>query len=118
MKYKATKKQLKDNYYRIIGIGYCNAQYLLNYEQPESYCASDLYGWSCDNYNIDGVLISTGYNYINSKNIKHIDYDTLKAYEDKAAAVCNGNYDIDYKVKREIVKTILKQFINECIDNA
>ena len=109
MKYQATKKQIKDNYYRILGIGYCNAQYLLNYETPESYCAG-VYGWSCDNYNIEGILISTGYNYINNKNMKQCDYDTLKAYEDKACEIACDN-SIDYKIKRDMIRSLLIEMI-------
>ena len=110
MKYQATKKTIKDNYYRILGIGYCNAPYLLNYETPESYCAG-VYGWSCDNYNIEGVLISTGYNYINNKNMKHIDYDTLMTYENKAREICNSNYSLDWKVKKDMVRSLLIEML-------
>ena len=109
MKYQATKEQIKDNYYRILGISYCNAQYLLNYEQPESYCAG-VYGWSCDNYNIDGILISTGYNYINNKNMKHVDYDTLKSYEDQACNICS-DHSLDYKVRKDMVRSLLNELL-------
>ena len=112
MKYQTTKKQIKDNYYRILGIGYCKAQYLLNYETPESYCAG-VYGWSCDNYNIDGILISTGYSYINNKNMKNIDYETLKSYDDKACEIA-CNTDIDYKIKRDMIRSLLIEMI-ECL---
>ena len=77
-KIKTTKRSMKENYY-IIGIGYCQAQALLNYRDPVAYSAGSN-GWQCDYYDIDGVIISTGYDYINNKNTSY-NYETLKEYE-------------------------------------
>ena len=71
MKFKATKKAMKDNYYYIIGIGYCDAQYLLQDEKPIAYSAG-VYGWQCDYYDVDGVLISTGYNIKQQKHLRRV----------------------------------------------
>ena len=81
-KIKATKKEMKQNY-KILGVGYCDLQYLLSYQKPVAYSSSRMYGWLCDYYNINGVIISTGYNYIDTKNMKD-DYSLVKEYEQKA----------------------------------
>lgn len=100
MKLKATKKQMKDNFYRIISIGYCDAQYLLKYEKPFAYSAG-IYGWACDYYDIDGVLISTGYSTIGNKNTKD-NYKIIEEYEKKASKLDN----------KEKNRQLLKELIN------
>lgn len=111
MKYHTTKKEINNGYYYIIGISYCNAQNLLNYKNAESYCAG-VYGWSCDNYNVNNTCISTGYNYINNKNTKY-EYELLKEYDLKAESIiCDSS--IPYNQKADIVNDILVQFIELC----
>lgn len=101
-KIKATKVEMRKNY-RIASIGYCDAQYLLNYKSPFAYtCGTN--GWTADYYDIEGVLISTGYDPIASKNTK-CSYETVRKY-DKLAQ--------EAKTKEEIDK-LLKQFIAEII---
>ena len=112
MKLKTTKREIKENSYYIIGIGYCGAQYLLQYTEPFAYSAG-VYGWSCDYYNIDGVIISTGYSYIDNKNSKS-NYDLLRKYEKKAEKIVY-NYDISHKVKKNKLNKLLKAFINEVV---
>ena len=80
-KIKASKKEMRDNY-RILSIGYCDAQSLLCYENPVAYSAG-VYGWSCDYYEVDGVIISTGYSPLNNKHMKD-DYKLIREYESKA----------------------------------
>lgn len=67
MKHKTTMREIRDNFHRIIAIGYCDAQALLHFEDANSYCAG-VYGWNCDNYYIDNVAISTGYRPVGAKN--------------------------------------------------
>lgn len=94
MKLKASKREIKENSYRILSVGYCDAQYLLRACEPFSYCCG-VYGWSCDNYEINNgkhrLIISTGYAPIESQNIsKDIlkrKYDIVKKYEDKARKI-------------------------------
>ena len=111
MKYKATKKELTNGYYRIIGIGYCQAWYLLDYEKCESYCSGST-GWSCDNYDIDGVLISTGYNYISNKNTSY-DYEKLRGYNQKAEEI-RSNYHMKWEDQKEQIRKLLNEFIESC----
>jgi hypothetical protein len=87
-KIKATKKEMSRNY-KILGVGYCDMQYLLQYQKPIAYSCGIL-GWSCDYYNINGIIISTGYSYIASKNMKD-DYNLIKEYDKKAKELNTAN---------------------------
>ena len=109
MKYKTSKKNMKESYNKIIKIGYCDAQYLLQYEEPTAY-STRAEGWACDYYDVDNVLISTGYAPIESKNTK-IDYETIRKYENEARSIINNNDN--YEDKRIKVKELLKEFIHE-----
>ena len=108
-KIKASKSEIKDNYY-IISSGYCSMQYLLRYESPVAY-SSGVYGWSCDYYDINGVVISTGYSPINSKNT-NASYELIKKYELKASKIEN-DYTTDYKVRQKKIKRLLLKLIQE-----
>lgn len=122
MKLKASKKTIKENSFRILSVGYCDAQYLLRAEEPFSYCCGS-YGWSCDNYELNNgkhrLLISTGYSPIESQNIdKNIlknKYEIVKKYEDKARKInctVSGWDNIKKKLDR-----LVNQFIEEICDN-
>jgi hypothetical protein len=108
MKFKATKKQMRDNYARIISIGYCGAQSLLRYEREMAY-SSGSNGWACDYYEIDGVLISTGYAPLADKNARH-DYDLLESYESRARAIVS-NYSKSYEEQKAAVQALLREFV-------
>jgi len=112
-KIKATKREMKENYY-IIGIGYCKAQYLLNNETPIAY-SSGVYGWSCDYYLIDNVIISTGYSYLDNQNTNY-DYKKLRKLDEKARAILHDN-SIDYEVARKKVKRMLRTFVKNAKDS-
>jgi len=109
-KLKVTKSDIKNNHY-IIGISYCDAQYLLNYQNDFAY-SSGVYGWSCDYYDIDDVIISTGYSYINNKNTSY-SYETLKDYNLKAEKIVH-DYNIPYEEKKSQVNQLLSEFIKSC----
>jgi len=100
MKLKASKKTIKDGYYKILSIGYCDAQYLLSEENPFAY-SSGSYGWACDYYDIDGVCISTGYSPI-SKNTDKIDYKLLREYDEIAS-----------KTERKDRSALLREFLKK-----
>ena len=111
-KIKATKKDMRDNYF-IIGFGYCQADWLLNYEKPIAY-SSGVYGWECDYYDIEGVFISTGYSPLSDKNTL-ASYKMIKSYNDKAnLIISNGG---NYEQKRDAVKLLLIEFVREAKRN-
>ena len=83
MKFKTTKKAIRENYFSILSIGYCAAQNLLYYENPIAYSAG-VYGWACDYYYIDNVLISTGYSPIQSKGT-NASYELITELDKKAS---------------------------------
>lgn len=107
VKLKTTKKIMKENYYRIISIGYCEADYLLNYNAPFAY-SSGSYGWACDYYDINGTLISTGYAPIGSKNI-NLSYDTISEYNKKAMKIVHS--DMKHEQKKAKIGNLLNELI-------
>ena len=111
-KIKTTKKAMKNSYNQIISIGYCDAQFLLKFEEPIAYSTRSE-GWACDYYDIDGILISTGYAPLDDRNAKH-DYDLIREYDQKARDIIY-NYDKGYEEQREEVTQLLRQFVNEVI---
>lgn len=107
MKCKVTKKQVQKNYSKIIGIGYCDAQYLLEYvNRPFAYSAG-VYGWQCDYYEFDNICISTCYSYIRGL---EYDYSILRNYEKKAQKIA-CDFDLDYPKKVKKLNALLKKFI-------
>jgi hypothetical protein len=82
MKYKTTAKALKNGYYKIISVGYCDLQSLLSYQKPVAY-SSGVYGWNFDVYEVNGVAIVTGYRGMPEKNSK-TSYELIKEYEDRS----------------------------------
>lgn len=105
MKYKTTRKTIKERYDKIIEIGFCNAQYLLKYETPFAY-STRIEGWACDYYNIGGVCVSTGYAPIGNK----IDYEILKGYEQRARDIIL-NINLDTETKKQKVNELLNKLI-------
>jgi len=107
VKFKATKKLMNQNYYRVMSVGYCHAQHLLWYEEPIAY-STRAKGWACDYYDVDGVLISTGYAPLSSKNT-HASYDLVRQYDDMALYYV----ETDSYIKRMQVKALLREFISK-----
>jgi len=112
-----TKKVIKHNFY-ILGIPYCKAQHLLYYKKAFSYCTG-VYGWSCDNYYIETdkhneVIISTGYQYINSKNMLKDNY-ILDRHEETARGIVL-NHDLTHEQKSVLLNKLLNDMINKFID--
>lgn len=114
MKFKTTKKAMRDNYNNILSVGYCSMQYLLKYQEPIAYSAGTN-GWACDYYIIDNVLISEGYSPLNNKNTTY-DYDTLNKYESMAREVVY-NYELSWEEQKELVNELLYKYIGEVSNN-
>lgn len=106
MKSKTTKKAIKENYRKIIYVGYAELQQLLKCTEPIAYTAG-VYGWNADIYTIDGVAIVTGYRPFG--NIK-ADYDICEKYENEANQIMQSVYNY------EECKTALNNLINEFIE--
>lgn len=117
-KIRSTKKEVKEASYRVLAIGYCDAQYLLKGESPVCYCGG-YYGWSCDNYDMQhlgyNLTISTGYSPISDQNIsKKViakKYDIIKKYEEKAKKI-NSSCGDWKAIKRKLEKNLIN-FIKE-----
>lgn len=105
MKLRATRKEMSQ-YHRIVQIGYCDAQYLLKYRSPFAYSAG-VYGWNGDYYDVDGVLIATGYRSLpDSKNTK-CDYKLVREYEARAERA--GSMEAVEAILKEFITTITKE---------
>lgn len=107
MKTKVTKKEIRETGCKILKIGYCNAQYLLNYQTPFAYSAWRE-GWACDYYQIDDVIISTGYFPIG----KPIDYSLVREYEEKAHKIY---LNCTRENQKEKLDFLLSEFIQRAI---
>ena len=108
MKLRATKKEMREGYYYIFSVGYCNMQSLLRERQPFAY-SSGAYGWACDYYDIDGVLISTGYAPLSNKNMIE-DYDLMREYENKALKI--DELCLQGEERKEKKAALLKEMLN------
>lgn len=107
MKFKATKKEMRQSGRDILKIGYCNAQFLLRGFDPVAYSARRE-GWACDYYDINGVYISTGYDPIG----KAVDYEMLREYENKARKIwCD--YSRNYEDQAAAVEGLLFEMIEK-----
>ena len=107
LKLKATKKTMRDGYRKIISIGYCDAEAILNYQNPIAY-STRVEGWACDYYDVNGVLLSTGYSPLSNKNTKD-GYKVIREYNAKAREIIRSN--IDYEAKKEQVNKILLEMV-------
>ena len=111
-KIKVTKKSIREKYPKIIRVGYCNIAYLLRYKKPFAY-SSGINGWSCDYYNIDGVIISTGYNPIG--NIES-NYKVMEIYNGYAKTYVSKNeFKEQYEKMENYLIYLLHDFITKTI---
>lgn len=102
-----TKKSIRESSEKVLKVGYCQLQHLLNYKNRFAY-SSGVYGWACDYYLIDGVIISTGYNPIGGS----INYDIIKEYNSKAEKIIY-DYSMTYEQRLEKVDQLISEFIQE-----
>ena len=76
MKIKTTQKAIKENYFYILSLGYCEGERLFHYFEPTFYIGNNN-GWLCDVYTFrrgyNCFAVSTGYGYIkhNEKNVEY-----------------------------------------------
>ena len=106
MKLKTTNKEIRANFYKVLSIGYCDAQYLLNYKNPFAYTCGT-YGWNADFYEIGNFCISTGYRPIG----EDVDYILLQDLENQARNICL-NYELNSETKEKQIDELLNKLIN------
>ena len=116
MKLQTTKTNIKNNFYTVLTVGYCELQYLLNYSNAFAYSAG-VYGWNCDFYvpstNYNGVCLATGYN-TDRLGGKRVSYELIKEYEQKARELL-----LDYNTqinKREALNILIDEFIKKALE--
>ena len=106
MKLHTTQKAIRAAYPHVIRVSYCAAQHLLTYQAPFAYNAG-VYGWNCDYYNINGIIICTGYR----PHGNNVDYNIVNKWDKKAESVYNTVRD--YDDRRNIINDYLKEFLQE-----
>ena len=112
MSIKVTRKELNETF-NCIGCGYCEAQYLLNYENPIFYNCG-MYGWNFSGYilrhSITGktLCLTTGYRNIINNDIVKNDYEIISKYNKLAEKRFST---APYPEREE-----LQQLINDLID--
>ena len=107
MKLQTTNKQIKSNFYKIVKIGYCEAQYLLAYKKPFAYTCG-VYGWSADFYQIGNACISTGYRPIGES----VNYELLKQLEREAQVIY-----LEYTLSNETREKQIDELLNKLIES-
>lgn len=107
-KYRVTKKEMNEGYTHIIGIGAGDLQNLLKFEQPFAY-STRAEGWACDYYDVDDVLICTGYAPMRSKRTTS-NYEILREYDEKARKIFD-NYDLTYEKRKKQIEALLHEYI-------
>ena len=109
MKFRATQKEIKANFDKIISVPYCSLQNLLCRESPIAYTARRE-GWAADIYGMSGgVAIVTGYAPFG--NIRPA-YQLRERYEKQAESI-RYNYSLSWTEQREQLKQLAKEFIKE-----
>lgn len=107
MKYKTTKKAIREMGDPVYCVGYCNLQHLLREFDPFAY-STRAEGWACDYYRINGVIISTGYSPIGRKT----DYNLCCEYDQKAFAIWS-NYNLTFEQQQEKVEALIEEFVEK-----
>lgn len=107
MKVRETKKSIRSRFTQIVGMPYGRAQNLLRFQKPFAY-SDRVEGWACDYYVVGGVLISTGYDFIDSIGVNNVD---ARPYDERARAILH-NYDIPYEEQKKQVEEILYEYID------
>ena len=116
-KCKVTGKWLKENF-NCISAGYCDLQYLLQYESPLYYNCG-VHGWNYDVYVTGNYALCTGYRGMPStvKTVKN-KYDIEREYDRKAEKIVNErrNFSTDeFKKKKERLSELFSEMIEKII---
>lgn len=106
MKKSITFPKIRNLNGKKVSIGYCDAWYLLKFQNPEFYHAG-IYGWDFDVYTFNDCVICTGYR---STIGERPDYELLKMYENEAKKICE-NYNLSYEDRAFKVNNLLSAFL-------
>ena len=109
MKCHVTRKEIKNNYARILNLGGACIN-LLRYETPFAYNAGK-YGWNWDAYEVNGVILIAGYrNMIGER----VDWDVLHEYDRRAKKTQDhymaSNCDVRATKTHEIIMELTERF--------
>lgn len=112
MKFKVTRKEIKENY-RCVSVGYCDLQYLLRYLSPIAY-NSGVYGWNFDVYTFEqystNIAICTGYRGMPGKNLYKTGISCQEWNQKAQDIISKYQWTEHEKVKEELEK-LLKEFL-------
>lgn len=106
MKYRTTKKAINSGFNKVLCVGYCDLQHLLQYESASAYTARRE-GWAADVYEFGGVAIVTGYAPFG--NIRP-SYDVIRKYDDEARGIL---YNTRCNETRDKLRALIDAFIEE-----
>ena len=109
MKYKTTRRDLLKNYYpeQSLAVGYCDAQFLLRGFEPRSYTCG-IYGWNFDAYEIEGILITTGYRNLIGKPAQFV-----REFEEKARKILSWDNPDSYEKKQNKVRKLCLKWLKK-----
>lgn len=110
MKTRITRQEAR-GYAGTLKVGYGEAQSLLRYQNAYGYNCG-VYGWNFDSYDINGVVINTGYRGLVGKSV---DYELLNAYERKARAL-QCKCGLTYNQIKAYTNRLLNNFIRKALD--
>lgn len=108
MKIKVYKKEIKSRAV-VLCVPYCGLQFALKHESPFAY-STRAEGWACDYYNVEGVVISTGYDPTGKK----VSYELIKKYETEAKKLDSV---LSFEEKAAKNREILKRFVSEALED-
>lgn len=111
MKFRITRKEIKNNYKYIIEVGYCDLCTLLRYKNAVAF-NSGTYGWNYDVFDCGGgVAIVTGYRPFGNIRPK---YTIIDDFEHKAFETMKTTKDYeDLKAKLD---DLIQEFIKAVVE--
>ena len=112
IKKRVSMLEITRHYINIYRVGYCKLQPIFNYLEPVYY-NSGIYGWNCDIYIYNNIVITTGYRNLRGQRIPDA---ILKKYNKKASAIIE-KYKFDYLKKTTALDKLRDKFFNELLEN-